>query len=266
MSPYSAILALWIIENHAPTTSKKVSLYINNQSVIQSLNTFNSNSGQHLIQALKSAIINNRSNLTVKWISSHSKVLGNEKADQLAKNTAKGRSSALTYLPHLFRNPLPRSTSATKQAYNLTLHKIWTDQWNCSPRKNKIVQLGKKFPFKKFMKTLSKLTRKYASTILQIRSGHFPLNKYLYRINKATTKSCPSCLVSRRNAATPETIHHFIFECPAYTLARNILKRKLGHSKFNLPDIMSNPKHIKELINFINKTECLKHNNPRAQP
>ena len=152
-----AILTLWIIENHASTTGKKsMSL----QSIIQSLKTFNSNSGQHLIQALKLAIINNRSNLTVKWISSHSKVLGNKKADQLAKKAAEGCSSALTSLPHLFRTPLPRSTSRTKQAYNLTLHKIWTNQWNRSPRKNKITQLGEDFPFKKFTKTLSKLTRK----------------------------------------------------------------------------------------------------------
>ena len=75
--------------------------------------------------------MNSRSNLTVKWISSHSEVLGNEKADQLATNAAKGHSSALTTLPLLFRTPLPRSTSVTKQAHNLTLQKLWADQWNC---------------------------------------------------------------------------------------------------------------------------------------
>ena len=66
------------------------------------------------------------------------------------------------------------------------------------------------------------------------------------------------------NIITPsqETIHHFIFTCQAYTDARNTLKEKISQEHFNLPNIMSKPTHLKNLITYINKTKQLKATNP----
>ena len=87
------ILTIWILENSAITIRKKISLYIDNQSVIQVLRTPNTLSGQYLIQALLSAANNMARNLTICWISSHSDVHGNKNVNCLAKQAAEGHSS-----------------------------------------------------------------------------------------------------------------------------------------------------------------------------
>ena len=81
-------------------------------------------------------------NLTINWILSHSNVKGNEEADQLAKKAAEGRSSTAITLPHPLRSPLPKSTSAVKQAFHATLHKTWLEKWGHSPRMVRLTQTG----------------------------------------------------------------------------------------------------------------------------
>ena len=46
-------------------------------------------------------------NLRVKWISGHSKVVGNKEADKLAKEAAEGKASRRVDLPRLLQNELP---------------------------------------------------------------------------------------------------------------------------------------------------------------
>ena len=87
-----AILALWIIDNTLETIGKKVSLYIHNQALILVIKTPSTTSGQHLKQSLIHAINTTTYNLSIKWISSHSNVPGNEKADQLAKKVLSSKT------------------------------------------------------------------------------------------------------------------------------------------------------------------------------
>jgi ribonuclease HI len=85
-----AILALWILQTTPETLGKKVTLYIDNQSIIVAMNSIKSTSGQHLLQALRQASNGSGSKLSIKWISSHSKVKGNEEVDRMAKEAAAG--------------------------------------------------------------------------------------------------------------------------------------------------------------------------------
>ena len=191
-----AILAIWILENSPITIRKKISLYTDNQSVIQALRTPNTVSGQYLIQALLSATNNMARNLMIWWISSHSNVYGNKNVDCLAKQAAEGCSSATIHLPPILRWPLLTSTSAIKQKFNTKIKKLWLKQWNTSPRKERMAQLGENFPFKKFITNINKLTCKQTSTILQIRCGHFPLNHFLHKIKKIPSNTFQACLIA----------------------------------------------------------------------
>ena len=249
-----AILALWIITNTPETIGKKVTLYIDNQSVIAAIHSIKATSGQHLFNSLRLAISTTGCNLTIRWISSHSKVKGNETADKIAKKAAEGRSSAMATLPHILRRPLPKSTSAIKQEFEKTLNSKWIAMWDASPRKPRLAQFGGHFPFNSFRKTLYLLTRNQSSLILQIRSGHFPLNKYLHRINKADTDKCLLCAENQNEAATPETINHYLFECQAHAVYREELIDKIGIQQFHLPNIMKDANRIKHLVTFINRT------------
>ena len=79
---------------------------------------------------------------------------------------------------------------------------------------------------------------------LQIRCGHFPLNKYLHRINKSETDRCQQCADAEgpvvETPAESFTGNHFLFDCPAHTIAREelILVDAIGQENFHLAEIM----------------------------
>jgi hypothetical protein len=237
---------------------KKVSLYIDNQSVISALTSPKSTSGQYLLNALRLSANDIGCDLTIRWISSHSKVKGNEDIDNLAKIAAEGRSSTIANLPHIFRSPLPSSASAVKQAYNARLKSRWSEIWNASPREPRIAQFGGSFPFSEFMKSLHQLTRKQSSTILQLRCGHILLNVYLHRINKSDTDRCPACDLIDPGNSPRETVNHYLFDCPAHEVAREELTDKIGDNHLHLSDIMSDTDRMKDLVMFVNRTRRLR--------
>ena len=114
-----ALLATWITRNMPETIGKTVSLYIDNQPIVMALAGAKTTSGQYLINSTITVANELLCKLTVRWISSHSKVRGNEAADRLAKEAAQGCVSRQADLPHLFRSPLPISASTSKQEFTI---------------------------------------------------------------------------------------------------------------------------------------------------
>jgi ribonuclease HI len=253
-----AILAVWIIRNTPETIGKRVSLYIDNQAIILALLGSKPTSGQHLINSLMLAANDLPCNLSIRWISSHSEVKGNEAADKLAKAAAQGRSSRMVDLPHLLRSPLPVSASAAKQHFHAKLNSLWSQIWLDSPRKDKFSRIDPDFPFNKFRKRLFNLTRKQSSLIMQLRTGHFPLNYYLRRIGKVGSDKCTKCQDDPDDVQVKETITHFLFECQAYDEERLDLTAKIGRSRLSISKIMKNADRMKALVTYINRTGRLK--------
>ncbi|KAF9245368.1 hypothetical protein BU15DRAFT_41030, partial [Melanogaster broomeanus] len=75
--------------------------------------------------------------ITVRWISGHNGVEGNEHADKEAKEAAKGprSNSARRKLPvYLHTGILPTSTSTIKQAQKSQSKDRWSQLWSLSPR------------------------------------------------------------------------------------------------------------------------------------
>ena len=249
-----AILATWLITSTPETAGKVVTHYIDNQALVKALTTSNSTSGQYLLNAVRQAANGIGRRLTIRWISGHSKVKGNEAVDKMAKDAAEGRSSARIKLPHILRNSLPTSASALKQAYVATLKDKWATLWGASPRKARLTQFGEAFPFNAFSKRLDSLTRKQSSIILQLRCGHIPLNVYLHRINRADSDRCLACYDEEEQVSHPETINHFIFVCSAYSEARNELIDKISLNQFHLSNMMKDTNRLKALTTYINRT------------
>ena len=94
--------------------------------------------------------------------------------------------------------------------------------------------------------------------MIQIRSGHFPLNGYLHKIGKSDTEICLACLDQENGSHRKETINHLIFECPAYNQDRDTMIEKIKRRHFNLSNMMANTDYMKILVNFINSTGRLK--------
>jgi hypothetical protein len=135
------------------------------------------------------------------------------------------------------------------------MHKLkvrWAKEWEVSPRRARVDQFGDKFPFTAFLGRTNSLTRKQSSMIIQIRSGHFPLNNYLYKIQKINSNGCTQC--GEDQEGPPETVQHFVFDCPAHVAARNELTNKIGLNHFSFKDIMADTNRMKALTTFINRT------------
>lgn len=68
------ILATWLLQNTPETLGKQISLYTDNQSIIDAITSQNATPGQYLINKLKSSANKIGHKLEIRWISSHSKV------------------------------------------------------------------------------------------------------------------------------------------------------------------------------------------------
>ena len=103
------------------------------------------------------------------------------------------------------------------------------------------------------LKLVSLLSCSQASIILQLRTGHIGLNKFLHRIKCADTPLCLSC-----NNNSIETINHFLFKCRHYCHERHILQNELQHNASNASYLLSNPTATLHLLKYIHTTGRLK--------
>ena len=83
----------------------------------------------------------------------------------------------------------------------------------CLPLLQQNTRIDSSFPLKSFYKISAMLSHSQFSLVTQIRTGHLPLMKFLYRIKRADSPNCLNCT----SPPAKETVHHFLFECPTYT-------------------------------------------------
>ncbi|XP_006457368.1 hypothetical protein AGABI2DRAFT_56623, partial [Agaricus bisporus var. bisporus H97] len=94
--------------------------------------------------------------------------------------------------------------------------------------------------------------------LTQVRSNHLPINTYLRKIKKRENDYCDKCLedTGRR---IPETLNHFILDCPAYNYERDVMKRQAGRvNAFNLERLFKSEKGIRSLIDYLDATKRFK--------
>ena len=73
------------------------------------------------------------------------------------------------------------------------------------------------------MKLTKLVNKKHTAVYTQLRTGHIPLNKHLFRFKRSDTDICLQC-----DSNCPETVHHYFFDCPKYVRERHTLRIKLG--------------------------------------
>ena len=73
------------------------------------------------------------------------------------------------------------------------------------------------------------------NSIFRLQTGHSWLNYHSHRIGKHPTDLCEVCEV-------PESVQHFLFQCPNYSYFRTVLKNGIESMglKFNLFYILTN--------------------------
>lgn len=236
----------------------KFAIGLDGRSVIEATRKRKFKTGQQQIDKIHSLTRKMRleegqqSALTLKWVPGHKGLLGNELADREAKKAASGLQSDKNSLPVFLQDGLPASVAAIKQTFQLRLKEKWKERFQLSKRFQKFVLIDPKGSDSKFLKNMGDLRKRQSSLLIQLRTGHIALNKYLHRIGKKDSPNCSHCAYNGRSHI--ETVKHFILECPAYSRERYRMRMKIGHSSFSINTMLSEGKAVKALLQFIGET------------
>jgi len=157
-------------------------------------------------------------------------------------------SSAKEDLPACLRDRLPVSVSKVRQTILAGLKASARSVWQKSPRHKKLHQLDASMPSKKYGQLVAALPRRHASLLIQLRTGHAPLQQHLFRIDRADSNVCPACMFAK------ESVRHYILECPAYQRPRALLERELGRTAHSLKYLLSTAGAVKPLFRYIHAT------------
>ncbi|KAF5310671.1 hypothetical protein D9619_007720 [Psilocybe cf. subviscida] len=237
------LLAIWLLTtmiDQARIGINHIRIYADNQLVIQSLE-----SGPRIKK------------FDIRWISAHSDVIRNEKVDAEAKTAARGTTSEDRELPPTLQRTLPVSKSALIQAAKHDAKEQWRIAWLKSERKGKLDEYDTEFPCKTYLRICRSLPRHQASKLIQLRTGHIPLNTYLQKRKLVETDKCTKCHGGRR-----ETLRHFLFECPAYRKQRSTMDKIHKRAKHNLKLILADGELTKALLKYIDSTGRFPNHRP----
>ncbi|KAE9383953.1 hypothetical protein BT96DRAFT_770724, partial [Gymnopus androsaceus JB14] len=84
--------------------------------------------------------------------------------------------------------------------------------------------------------------------LVHLRTGHCYLYTHLHRIGKINLPDCPAC------KREPETVHHYLLQCPAHRGARARLRAEIGAKNMFMEKLLNDRDSLKPLFQFINNT------------
>ena len=151
------------------------------------------------------------------------------------------------------------SRSAARQYHSKKVKLNATKQFANSPRFLRLHNINLLTPSSRFCRNTQHLLREQAATLIQLRTNHIPLRKYLHRIGKSSSPMCWTCTSQR------ETTHHFLMMCPVYTAARRQLEESIGRAARSMKTLLMNPKVFPHLFQFISASCSFSHAHTNLQ-
>src|SRR5882724_5273091 len=132
-----------------------------------------------------------------------------------------GDSSPAPLQPKACRDPVLVSRSVEHQTHLKRLGAKMASEFTRSPRCQGLRSIDPSMPLRNFRKATQDLPWGQASLLIQLRTGHILLQKYLHKIGKVNSPTCPACCIHN------ETVHHYLLTCPAYRAQRGELESTL---------------------------------------
>ena len=190
------ILGLELIRQESNVTS--VSMAADNIGAVQRLATARATPTQYIWEIFRKwwAMTKGRHKhiaLTVRWVPGHEGIPGNEEADRVAKLAIEKGSSRRDRLPAPLWKAIPHSKQAFARTVLTKLKRRADTAWRESPRCKKFKDIDDSMPSKKYMELIAGLSRRKASLLIQLRSGHVPLSAHLHRIRCTESPMCAQC-------------------------------------------------------------------------
>ncbi|KIK35155.1 hypothetical protein CY34DRAFT_96608 [Suillus luteus UH-Slu-Lm8-n1] len=132
------------------------------------------------------------------------------------------------------------------------MHAKWADLWSTSPRFQHIQHIDPSAIKCSFLKLTSSFSKRLTGLIIGLCTRHLPLNQHLFRLTKTDSPDCPHC------PYIDETVPHYLFECPHYLAACQVMSQALGRKSTLLSHILTDPEAIVILVQYVNQTRRLK--------
>jgi hypothetical protein len=107
-------------------------------------------------------------------------------------------------------------------------------------------------PSPQFMQLTKGLTQSQQAVLMQLRTGHSPLNEHLHWIGKVERPSCPACRAEKKST------YHFLVQCPNYNYMRKPWRWKIGRRAQEIRFLLANQALIPEILMFIDRMGRLK--------
>ncbi|KAF5374636.1 hypothetical protein D9615_008936 [Tricholomella constricta] len=242
-----------------------------NQAGMQALMNPGPGTGRYLVDQVIAGIekitrTRGERQIRIYWTPAHEGIPGNERADREAKRAAEGKETRGIGIGGL-AGPLPVSKAAIVRRQKKMLKKEANDVFTKSPRYERMKAIDPNLPSRKFYQTAKGLPRKHAALLFQLRTGHCPLNAYLFRFKKIESAQCQACQQG------DETVKHFLLECTAYRRHRAKMYEVVRPGPKAMQTLLSDPKAVRVLFIYITDTkrfeealgDMLLHNETRKE-
>lgn len=210
---YNALYTHWVVASDSMSVLKNLQ---NNK-----LNA-NTNYIIYKIKELWTELIELNIQVVFVWVPSHIGVVGNEKADYLAKSIVN-----FVTIDNDFLDTISLPFTDVVRLLKQRMCEKWGRHWyHCTEIQNKgcwyaslDIQVDSS-PW--FSKNHSYVNKKFYSTICRLRFGHCRLNFHLHRLKLSNSSQCNHC-----DTQEIQTLNHIFFDCPSFGIQRLVLMDEL---------------------------------------
>jgi ribonuclease HI len=177
----------------------------------------------------------------IQWIPRHANILGNERADQLARSVFSS-------------NVIARDKFLSFKHLNAQItehnHQRWLNLWKNNSKKDKHYEkFETKLDDSKIQFLSKKFTKHVISTIMQLKLEHDYFKSYLIRLSNYDTKKC------NENCNLTQSSKHLLLHCHHLTNDRSNLIKNMKSQNTTLKTLFETKKSLENLRIFLINTE-----------
>jgi ribonuclease HI len=229
-------------------------IFTDSQTAIMCLEGRTMGASQTLLKATKRMLKRARekaggTEVRLQWCPGHSDIRGNDLADSEAKAAAQGKTYPEELIPSsLVHYRPPRNPTTLKRTLKEENRQLARSYWETSEAGVKYHARYPTTPPFDFIGRTRALPRSRIVTLYRLISGHAQLNHHLHRLQAVPSPICDHC------GDAVETVAHFLTRCTHFAPERYIYLESLGRDYLHLSFLLSSPKAISPLFDFIKAT------------